>query len=136
MKHIIYRIIQWTWGFLQTFCGFLVYLTQRKHPHYGFHGAVVTNWHGHGGSLSLGMFIFLDIDNPRPQTSYENKLLVHEYGHTIQSLFLGPLYLLVVGLPSFIWASCFGKYRTRKHRSYYSFYPEKWANRLGARYHR
>lgn len=29
-----------------------------------------------------------------------NQLLVHEYGHTIQSLMLGPLYLAIIGIPS------------------------------------
>jgi len=35
---------------------------------------------------------------------YSNMLLVHEYGHTIQSLFFGSLYLLLVGAPSIMWS--------------------------------
>ena len=60
----------------------------------------------------------------------------HELGHSRQSLRLGPLYLLAVGLPSLIrnvWDRLFHKdwpYRKRKDW-YYSGYPENWADRLG-----
>lgn len=134
MKAFLYRLLQLTWGLPQSLVGFIVFLTQIKKPHYTYRGAVVTNWHGHGGSVSLGMFLFIDIAHDRPETPYEKDLLLHEYGHTIQSLFLGPLFLLVIGLPSFVWATCFSAYRKRKKRSYYAFYPEKWANHLGAKY--
>ena len=55
---------------------------------------------------------------------------MHEYGHSIQSKILGPLYLLVIGLPSIIWAGLFEKYRNKHKISYYSFFTEKWANKL------
>ena len=74
--------------------------------------------------LSLGWFIFVNEEATK-------KTFDHEYGHTIQSMILGPLYLLVIGLPSIIWAGCFGKYRKKHHKSYYSFYTEKWADKLG-----
>ena len=56
-------------------------------------------------------------------------MLRHEAGHRRQSVILGPLYLLVVGLPSFLWASSktAGLFRGR---DYYSFYTEKWADEL------
>ena len=57
------------------------------------------------------------------------RLLVHEYGHTIQSLILGPLYLPFVGLPSLLWAGCYRLFRIR--RAYVSVYPENWAEHLG-----
>lgn len=119
---------------MQTFIGAVIYLTQIRNPHYRCHGAIVTNWHGFGGSLSLGMFIFLDIRNDRPENAAEKALLAHEYGHTVQSLMLGPLYLLVIGLPSVIWAGCFGKYRRRTRCPYDKAYPEKWANLLGSKF--
>ena len=60
-------------------------------------------------------------------------LLVHEYGHTVQSLILGPAYLLVIGAPSVIWLNlpAFSKRRHRRSASYYSFYTERSANWLG-----
>lgn len=52
----------------------------------------------------------------------------HEKGHTIQSLYLGPLYLIVIGLPSIIWAGLIHKHT---NKSYYWFYTEAWADKLG-----
>ena len=58
---------------------------------------------------------------------------MHEYGHCVQSLMLGPLYLIAVGVPSYRWANlpALRKMRRETGRSYYSVYPENWANRLG-----
>lgn len=50
-------------------------------------------------------------------------------GHAKQSRLLGPLYLIVIGLPSILWAGIHGKVAPRK--SYYWFYTERWADRLG-----
>ena len=50
--------------------------------------------------FSLGSFIFCTqkfYDNVQAKT-----LLAHEAGHSIQSLYLGWLYLLVIGLPSLL----------------------------------
>lgn len=52
----------------------------------------------------------------------------HEYGHTRQSLYLGPFYLFVVGIPSLLWA---WYWNPSRGVSYYSFYTEKWADKLG-----
>lgn len=61
------------------------------------------------------------------------RLLVHEYGHTIQSLILGPLYLIVIGIPSTLWGFLPNLHKKRKDEqiSYFSFFTEGWANRLG-----
>lgn len=60
----------------------------------------------------------------------------HEAGHRLQSRMLGPLYLLVVGLPSVarnIWDRIAHRSWgvTRRANWYYRGYPENWANRLG-----
>lgn len=65
MKHILYCLVQCTWGILQSTLGLFNFLLHIRCRHYF-------------------------------------------YGHTIQSLILGPLYL-----------------------SYFSFFTEKWANYLG-----
>ncbi len=128
MKAIGYGILQLLWGMPQTLLGFAVFLCLSKAPHGRYHGAVVTEWKFRTG-LSLGLFLFV------PKGDFGKSFLVHEYGHTIQSLILGPLYLLVIGLPSLIWCNlpwCM-KYRRRKSSSYCSFYTERWANKLGER---
>lgn len=75
--------------------------------------------------MSLGLFIFV------PANASE-RFLSHEYGHCLQSLILGPLYLLAVGLPSLLWAGLpiFRNLREKRSRSYYSFYTERWADAL------
>ena len=60
-----------------------------------------------------------------------SRLLVHEYGHTIQSLILGPLYLIVIGIPSTLWVFFGAKKRKDKQVAYGSFFTEGWANSLG-----
>ncbi len=129
MKHFLYILCQCTWGAAQTLAGAVIYLFCPRGQKQNYHGAIVTEWK-HQGSLSLGMFIFL---SERMSDERKDKVLVHEYGHTIQSLMLGPLYLIVIGLPSCVWAGlpvC-ERYRRRKPRSYYWLYPERWANHLG-----
>lgn len=81
------------------------------------------------GGISLGQYVVLGY-------YYRNlkqgeTVLNHELGHSKQSLYLGPLYLLVIGIPSFVWA-CLHTYSDKyKAKDYYSFYTEKWADRLG-----
>lgn len=72
-------------------------------------------------AISLGRYIIVEAGRGTPS------VLSHEYGHTRQSLYLGPLYLLVIGLPSLIHACL---YKPQKG-NYYDFYTEKWADHLG-----
>lgn len=133
----LYILLQCSWGLLQTLLGALVFLRYRSCPHSFYHGAVVTEY-PLLSSLSLGLFVFLTNDPPRdrsgqiPRREIPRRMLVHEYGHTIQSLILGPLYLPVVGLPSALWAHlprCQRKWRGGT--SYFSFITERSADRLG-----
>jgi hypothetical protein len=118
--------IQFTWGILQNLIGFIAFLAVglcarkflRRHET-AFVSLIKNNF---GGSACAGVFLFVSNDNA--------ELIKHEYGHTIQSLILGPFWLLVIGIPSFVWAAFFESYRKRKNKSYYSFYTERWANRL------
>lgn len=129
MKRFLYVLLQCTWGFIQTLIGFILFLFNLDKQHYRYKGAIVTRWN-YSGSVSLGLFIFLSkCDSP----TFEKKLLIHEYGHTIQSLILGIFYVAIVLIPSLIWCGFpyFKKYRQIKRISYYKFYTESWANILG-----
>lgn len=137
MKKAMYVIGQCTWGIAQTFLGLLLFVIHRKSRHYWYHGACITEW-GRKTSVSLGLFVFVAAPSfskrRRGRTgaeSYFNRLLVHEYGHTIQSLILGPLYLVVIGIPSVMWCYLAAEKRRREHISYSAFFSESWANRLG-----
>jgi len=139
MRKILYIVIQCTWGILQTVLGFIVFLCNIRHKHYFYHGAIVTE-RTKPSSVSLGMFVFTTttpmkdkrIENRIPDSELSKRLLVHEYGHTIQSLIFGPLYLIVIGIPSTLWG--FLPYCQNKRNngvSYFSFFTEKFANYLG-----
>lgn len=138
MKKIMYCIAQCTWGILQTMLGFVVFLMHYKNKHFCYHGAIITVWEPKT-SVSLGLFVFVTSE-PYFAKKYEgeinteelsNRLLVHEYGHTIQSLILGPLYLIVIGIPSTLWGFLGGKKRRDEQVPYGAFFTEKWANQLG-----
>lgn len=111
---------------LLGFLGFLLFSKIMKRPNYKFHEAYVTHVRGRWGAISLSKFIFVD-DHcfEHPDT------IKHEYGHRIQSKKLLFVYLLIIGIPSLIWCGLFGRYREKNHKSYYWFYTEAWANRLG-----
>ena len=85
-------------------------------------------------AVSLGDYILI---SERWHTRYMNscpscfdRLLAHEYGHCRQSEILGPLYLIIVGVPSFI----FNQISQRNGKfaiNYYNRVPENWADKLG-----
>lgn len=136
MKILFYRLWQCSYGIIQSFLGFCLFMLNLGEKHFGYHGAVVTRWR-HGSSVSLGMFLFISkkpyFSDKFTEKESETMLLVHEYGHTVQSLLLGPLYLPIIGLPSLIWAALprLRKMRRDKKISYYSLYTESWANSWG-----
>lgn len=128
MKRLLYYLIQLTWGIIQTTLGFIIFLIFIRNRHVIFNGAIATEWHRYDG-LSLGLFIFV------PENIEINKkyyIYKHEYGHTIQSLILGPLYLLIIGLPSLIWSKLYHNNMTRNNKNnYYDFFTERSANYFG-----
>lgn len=103
MLKYIYILIQLTWGSLQSLLGFILFIINIKQKHYFYHGAIITEWQTRS-SISLGLFVFVTQEpyftdkfkNEFTKEELANRLLVHEYGHTIQSLILGPLYLIIM----------------------------------------
>lgn len=73
--------------------------------------------------VSLGTFAIVS-----PAHSTDQRVIRHELdGHTVDSKIFGPLYLLVIGLPSvlhLLWHNRFGK-----GRPYHDFYTERRADR-------
>ena len=121
IKYAVMMLIQCFWGILQSTLGLVLFLTGLKDRHYLYRGCIVTEWN-RAANVSLGLFVFVSNRN----------YIEHEYGHCLQSLLLGPLYLLVIGIPSFLWCNLpvAEKYRNRKKKSYYWFYTEQSANRI------
>lgn len=146
MKKRLYTILQWTWGLPQTLIGSAVFIAHIKDHHFDYNGATATSWDRRDG-VSLGKFIFVPKGKGKAQGGVHEDgadgdaikdefLLAHEYGHTLQSVVLGPAYLLLVGLPSLLWSRLpyFRNIRKRTGRSYYSVIFERTASELGERH--
>ena len=81
------------------------------------------------GGISLGNYVILSYSYRNKNIS--KKVWDHEWGHTRDSRMFGPLYLIVIGLPSLIWAWLYGSVIPYTKNGYYKFYTEKRADRLG-----
>jgi hypothetical protein len=84
-----------------------------------------SNWSG----ISLGNYIIFSYHA-------DNTSIKHEHGHQKQSLYFGWLYLILIGLPSFVgnlWDRIAHKKMDNKNRIkwYYNQPWEKWADKLG-----
>ena len=109
-------MIKWIWQLPQNLLGLIVAAVTRAVK--DTNGAYVTYRYRFG--VSLGNYIIFG-------GSYSTRDLRHEQGHQKQSLYLGPLYLIVIGLPSvignlldrFLWFD------------YYKQPWEAWADKLG-----
>ncbi|MCU7947074.1 MAG: hypothetical protein KZQ72_10615, partial [Candidatus Thiodiazotropha sp. (ex Cardiolucina cf. quadrata)] len=79
--------------------------------------------------LGLGRLKDITRSKTHLDTRGEHGVLLHEYGHYLQSLLLGPLYLPLIGLPSICWASI-KKAGYFPAVPYHAFPTEWWAERL------
>lgn len=119
---LIVEILLWIWQAPQNIVGLVFHLIYgRTMARYRGINVVVSE--RFPGGISLGRSIFVK----RPYLA-DPDTWNHEYGHTRQSLYLGPFYLFVVGIPSLLWA---WYWTPARGVSYYSFYTEKWADKLG-----
>jgi len=126
----LFYFLQFTWGIIQNIIGFFLYIalliSNPKRFRGKFLGTRVITWN-RLDSASIGIFIFLS-----NRDRNFKRVLVHEFGHCIQSCILGPFYLLFIGIPSLIWCHypSFKLNRARGKYRYSSFYTERWANSL------
>ena len=81
--------------------------------------------------VSLGNYII--IPKHRDKIFY-SILESHEYGHHIQNLYLGWLYLFIIGIPSFCLNVIF-RFSRRFMNNYYDLFPENWADKLGEKFY-
>ena len=117
MKYFI-KIVLYLWQLLQNALGFIFTLNAKQKE---VDNIKYCQRKGFPGGITLGEYILLG--------SMDDRVSVHhEYGHTKQSRLLGPLYLIVIGLPSILWA---WYWTSGRKYDYYDFYTEKWADKLG-----
>lgn len=130
------KILLWLWQFPQNIIGYFfkrnslletIVSSENKFP-------VYLSDKVFGAGVCLGDYIIVDYQANIGRTDRTG--MMHEYGHHRQSVYLGWLYLIVIGLPSLagnLWDRAFHKKWTRRQRIhwYYSLPWEKWADRLG-----
>ncbi len=127
MKKILFVFLQCTWGIIPTMIGAIFFWKLRKYPHRIYRGCIETQWNTRSG-LSLGLFIF----TPKDEIKDSEKIRVHEYGHCIQSIVLGPLFL-IPGIISLVWgrAPYYTKRRKEQNLPYTACFVEAWASKWG-----
>lgn len=118
------KVLRFIWELPQNLIGLLLRLFLKGEQRKTIGDVVVYHKVGFPGGISLGNTILV---------GSTNKLMAkHERGHQVQSMYLGPLYLFVIGIPSIIWAGLYGtKLFPYTRNGYYRFYTERWADKLG-----
>jgi hypothetical protein len=83
--------------------------------------------------VSLGWLVFWTPAGNR-FSHLVNDCRMHEFGHAKQSSMLGPLYLLIVGIPS-LGRVLYSRWHKKKYgkpwENYFDSFPENWADKLG-----
>ena len=119
------------WQLPQNLLAGVIILIYRATKLYSYMGSdIYTVKRFFDSGISLGKYIIVQQDRATDDT------IKHEAGHSIQSRWLGPLYLFVVGLPSIvrnIYDRLFHKNMLYYDRVkwYYSGFPEAQADKLG-----
>jgi hypothetical protein len=126
-------ISHFSWELPQQLLGFLVglYLWMRgtlNRSDHSFKGVLYigTSSFGPGCGISLGNIV---IHGPYSDWALKQ----HEFGHCIQSRVLGPFYLLLIGIPSLMWATA-RRYGYFRKADYDAFFIERSATKLGCKY--
>lgn len=136
MNKLFYFLIQMTWGILTFLAGFIVTLFVRifvsnavtRKNGWG----VITSFGGNWGGLALGPFAFCG--NYKEGSSFYDHTRKHEFGHSIQVLFMGPFFIFIVAIPS---ALRYWYYRLtpgKKHKEYDDVWFEGTATKWGTKW--
>lgn len=124
-------VLLYTWQLPQNLFGLLLIALYRpEREHVMDNGNRICYATRMKGGISLGKYSIVNVGHYRKDIneSLKRDTVRHEaIGHARQSLYLGWLYLLVIGLPSIVWAAT---YKGEK-KGYYKFFTERWADKLG-----
>ena len=100
LKTIVYWFIQCTWGCICTTLGFLVFICTCWFTEKRIYKGAVVSYIGHNwGGVNLGPFVFI-YEEAKNYWVEDRRINEHEWGHSIQNLFWGPLQLFVIDIPS------------------------------------
>lgn len=137
---LLSKIRRWTWELPQSLLGLTLLPFYRKTliSTGEYKDQKIYIYNKFPGGISLGYYILLNGSKEHINCSSEcytgrrlQDSIKHESGHGIQSKWLGPLYLLTVGLCSVGWNILRTISPSLKQKDYYSIWPENQADRLG-----
>ena len=122
MKTLL-QILLYLWQLPQNLVGIIIKLFYKTDNTLLYKDKTIRVCSKFPGGISLGNTLIV---KKFPYNKQTWNTVKHEWGHTRQSLYLGPLYLIVIGIPSLVWAGIYDKTKD----SYFSFYTERWADKL------
>lgn len=123
---------QFTWELPQTLLGYILtkIYKDKLYEVKEYNHARVHYYKEFPGGISLGRYILVQDCSWFPE--YQEELVKHEFGHCIQSKYLGWFYLPIVGICSGIHSLT---YKTKMEAGtitgYYDYWTERWADKLG-----
>ena len=121
--HNIKHYIGILWELPQFLIGLLIGLFYLdKHYSYKYvQGGMSVILKNFNKGVALVQIVFID-------ATASERTVLHELGHSKQSKWLGPLYLIIIGIPSLLHNIIHSLLKRRWN--YYSFYTEKWADKI------
>ena len=114
-------MLRYIWELPQNLLGLLVILFSHAAYDHNYESSKVYHTSKMFG-VSLGKYIIV-------YALVDEETIRHEYGHSIQSLYLGPLYLIIIGIPSFT-MNLLTRMGVLSNERYYKRWPENWADQL------
>lgn len=121
------KVLLYVWQLPQNLLGLLVKAIYKEDFFLFYGGKRISVCTKVNGGVSLGETIIV---GKYPFSKDQWNDVRHECGHAKQSLYLGPLYLIIVGIPSALWGLLY-KQDPDNPNGYFKFYTEKWAEKLG-----
>lgn len=123
------KFIRFIWELPQILLGYVLVFFYKANKKIMYRGIDIYSSTTMSSGISLGYIVILR-DEYRDDNSIK-----HEFGHTIQSSYLGPFYLLIVGLPSIVMnivsVVLYNMGKPKFAKNYYNRFPENWADSLG-----
>ena len=101
MRMVLIWLMAFTWELPQTLLALLFMVVFRTRPMDHRKRIRKTHSNGYLTCFSLGEFIFFSWRDIGSWDWEETQR--HELGHSIQSRILGPLYLILIAIPSVLW---------------------------------
>lgn len=137
-----FYLLSFTWGIITTLLGLVVLAAMSIYKIFTKDKVKISMYRGrilvelvdtYFGGFSMGIVIVTD-------GAPDSDLVNHEVGHSIQNIYMGPLFLIIVGIPSMIryhmfdWLAKRHYNKTGNHLDYDSVWFEAQATRLGGKH--